>query len=65
VNAYVERFVRSMKEECLNRMIFLGQASLRRAVTAIIKVLAIDCFSPKQRLQPAVPYADMLGSREC
>ncbi len=33
LNAYAERFVRSLKDECLNRMIFVGQASLRRAVT--------------------------------
>jgi transposase InsO family protein len=33
LNAYAERFVRSIKEECLERMIFVGQASLRRAVT--------------------------------
>ena len=32
LNAYAERFVRSIKSECLNRMIFIGQASLRRAV---------------------------------
>ena len=33
LNAYAERFVRSIKEECLDRMIFVGQASLRRAVS--------------------------------
>ena len=32
LNAYAERFVRSIKTECLARMIFIGQASLRRAV---------------------------------
>lgn len=32
LNAYAERFVRSVKEECLNRMIFVGQASIRRAL---------------------------------
>jgi putative transposase len=32
LNAYAERFVRSIKDECLNRMVFIGQASLRRAV---------------------------------
>ena len=32
LNAYAERFVRSIKDECLNRMIFVGQASLRRAI---------------------------------
>ena len=31
-NAYAERFVRSIKEECLRRMIFFGEASLRRAL---------------------------------
>ncbi len=32
LNAYAERFVRSIKEESLGRMIFVGQASLRRAI---------------------------------
>jgi putative transposase len=32
LNAFAERFVRSNKEECLNRMIFFGQASLRYAI---------------------------------
>jgi transposase InsO family protein len=31
-NAYAERFVRSIKDECLDRMIFIGEASLWRAV---------------------------------
>ena len=32
LNAYAEGFVCSIKEECLSRMLFVGQASLRRAV---------------------------------
>jgi putative transposase len=32
LNAYAERFVCSIKDECLDRMIFVGQGSLRRAV---------------------------------
>ena len=31
LNAYAERFVRSIKDECLNRMIFFGEPSLRKA----------------------------------
>ncbi len=31
-NAYAERFVRSIKEECLDRMILLGERSLRHAL---------------------------------
>ena len=30
LNAYAERFVRSIKDECLDRMIFFGERSLRK-----------------------------------
>jgi putative transposase len=33
LNAHCERFVRSVKEEVLNRMIFIGEASLRYTLT--------------------------------
>jgi len=33
LNAFAERFVRSIKEECLTKMIVVGQGSLRRAIT--------------------------------
>jgi len=36
LNAWIERFVRSIKEECLDRMIFFGESSLRRAVPEFI-----------------------------
>ena len=32
LNAYAERFVRSIKEECLSRVVPLGEAHLRRLV---------------------------------
>ena len=32
LNAYAERFVHSLEEECLSRMRFIGQASLRQAL---------------------------------
>jgi hypothetical protein len=31
-NAFAERFVHSVKEQCLDRMILFGEASLRRAL---------------------------------
>jgi len=33
LNANLERYMRSVKSECLNRMIFFGERSLRRALT--------------------------------
>jgi transposase InsO family protein len=33
LNAFAERFVRSIKEECLSRMMYFGQTSLRHAIT--------------------------------
>jgi hypothetical protein len=32
LNAYIERYMRSMKSECLNKFIFFGEKSLHRAV---------------------------------
>jgi len=32
LNAYAERFVRTIKESCLNRMILFGEDSLRKSV---------------------------------
>ena len=36
LNAHIERFIRSIKEECLDRMIFFGERSLRDAVSAFL-----------------------------
>ena len=35
LNAYAERWVRSVKEECLSRLILFGEASLRHALDAV------------------------------
>lgn len=36
LNAYLERFMRSIKSECLSRMIFFGEKSLRRAINQFL-----------------------------
>jgi transposase InsO family protein len=36
-NAYAERWVRSMKEECLSNLILFGEGSIRRALTEFIE----------------------------
>jgi putative transposase len=35
-NAYAERFVRSIKEECLNRLVFLSEEHLRTTISVFI-----------------------------
>lgn len=35
-NAYAERFARSIKEECLDRLILLGERHLRRALAHFV-----------------------------
>jgi transposase InsO family protein len=35
-NAYAERFVRSIREECLDRLIFFGERRLLRALDAFV-----------------------------
>jgi putative transposase len=36
LNAYAERFMRSLKEECLDRLIFFGEHALRNAVNQFL-----------------------------
>lgn len=36
LNAFAERFVRSIKEPCLERMILFGEASLRKAIQEFV-----------------------------
>jgi putative transposase len=35
-NAYAERWVRSVREECLDHLLILGEAHLRRVLTAYV-----------------------------
>ena len=37
LNAFVEHWVRSVKQECLSRLILFGEGSLRRALTEFVE----------------------------
>ena len=37
LNAYMERWFRSLKSECLHRLVFFGQRSLERSVTHFVQ----------------------------
>ncbi len=37
MNAFAERFVRSIKSECLDRMIFVGESSLQSAISEYVE----------------------------
>jgi len=40
LNAYAERFVRTIKEDCLNRMLFFGEDMLRRSIREFVSALS-------------------------
>jgi len=42
-NAYAERFVRSIKEECLTRLIPIGERQFRRAVAEYVEHYHDEC----------------------
>jgi transposase InsO family protein len=37
MNAFAERFVRTIKDECLSKMVFFGEAMLRRALREFVE----------------------------
>jgi transposase InsO family protein len=74
VNAYAERWVRSVKEECLSRMLLCGEASLRHALTQDVEhfhhernhqgkgnVLLFPVVSPGTARQSPVECRERLG----
>ena len=74
LNAYAERWVRSVKEECLSRMILFGEASLRHVLTQYVahfhhernhqgkgNVLLFPTVSPDAARQGSVQCHNRLG----
>jgi transposase InsO family protein len=62
LNAYAERFVRSIKESCLNRMIFFGEESLRTAIQNFVAHYHSERHHQGLANQLISPEAGHLGS---
>ena len=62
-NAHAERFVRSIKEECLERMIPLGERHFRRAVKEFVEHYHLERNHQglDNRLIMRTPVADAAG----
>ncbi len=74
LNAFAERYVRSVKEECLSKLIPIGQGMLRRALREYVghfhqernhqglgNVLIVPAASAKQRRGPVIRRARLGG----
>jgi putative transposase len=74
LNAYAERWVRSVKEECLSRLVLFGEASLRHALTQYVEhfhhernhqgkgnVLLFPPVNPDTECQGPMQYHERLG----
>jgi transposase InsO family protein len=62
LNAYAERFVRSIKEDCLERMIFFSEDALRRAVHEFIMHYHLERNRQGLGNQLIVPMAMSVGT---
>jgi len=66
-NAYAERFVRSIKEECLDRIILIGERHLRQAIAEFVE--HYHCERNHQgldnRLIVGTPVTDRTGHVRC
>jgi putative transposase len=68
LNAYLERYFRSLKDECLSRMIFFGEKSLRRAVSTYLKYYHAERNHQglgNQIIEPIDDVGQVNGTIEC
>jgi hypothetical protein len=63
LNAYAERFVRSIKESCLNRMILFGEGSLRTAVQQFVAHYLMERNHQGLGNRLIMPRIEDLGNR--
>ena len=61
-NAHAERSVLTIKSECLNRMIFFGESSFRRAISEFVEHYHVE--RPPQGLGNEVIDASEIGQGE-
>ncbi len=68
LNANLERHFRSLKDECLSRMIFFGEKSLRRAVTSFLVHFHTERNHQglgNQIIEPSDEVGTVAGKIEC
>ena len=58
LNAFAERWVRSVKQECLSKLILVGEGSLRRALNEYIAHYHSERNQSGEGKCPALPGAD-------
>lgn len=59
-NAYAERFVRAIKEECLNKMIPLGERHLRRTVAEFVPTISVNAIIKVSATSLSTDYSNSL-----
>ncbi len=67
-NANLERYFRSLKDECLSRMIFFGEKSLRQAIEAYIEHYHVERNHQglgNQIIEPGDEVGSIAGKIEC
>ena len=62
-NAYAERFVLTLKSECLDRMIFFGEGALRRAVSEFVEHYHAERNHQSLDNEVIVPMSSVGGSQ--
>ena len=68
LNAYAERFVRTIKESCLNRMIFFGEKSVRRAINEFVDYYHHERNHQglgNRQIDPLTPVGSVEGKVAC
>ena len=55
LNAFAERWVRSVKEECLSRLILFGERSLRKGAHPVPRALSRRTQPSRQEQRSALP----------